>query len=190
MRECASTRATESDREHRRAVRVSLGTAVWAQLFALALRRRHVVNVLEQLRGRHDPVAKFVPDTQPAFAHASRELRLGRLCRPLQANNITREGCPAEARAASGGPVAPLGRTVSCVRLVGTRIRRRSGVNEQPARPTSARPRRLSAWRPAGDGARVVAWRSLPAHGWARTRSWGRLAQAGWEKSIALATPD
>ena len=57
----------------------SQGTAVWAQHFALARHRRHVVNVLEQLRGRHDPVAKFVPDTQPIFGLIAFDQQVERL---------------------------------------------------------------------------------------------------------------
>ena len=51
------------------------------------------------ISSRHQPVANSVPDTQPAFAHASRELWLGRLLRALAHVELrTRGGCLAEAR--------------------------------------------------------------------------------------------
>ena len=61
------------------------------------------------LRGRDQPVANSVPNTQPAFARPSGERRLGRLRRrqfiqlPAPASILVREGCLAEARGASEG---------------------------------------------------------------------------------------
>src|SRR5690606_19378410 len=84
---------------------------------------------------RMEPVSKIVPNTQPAFAHASRELRLGwpkrrsREGRRDNANSPSGEGCLAVAAPEPCSvPEAPRRRTALsaiCHRQPDRRIRNR-----------------------------------------------------------------
>ena len=90
----------------------NFGQEVLPKFQGIAPSRRNPAKILRQgSRGREEPVANSVPNTQPAFARAARELRLGRqegrefLALPAFASIPTGEGCPAEAPEGSeGGP--------------------------------------------------------------------------------------